>query len=85
MLLKLTPAVMNDRATFQVDANTYLVTLGSTSLVGLVDTRESNLRRTRDFKLFERGSAKTVSVHPIKRHLILCPNNRGECPIFDIR
>ena len=61
------------------------MTLGSTGLIGLVDTRESNLKRSKDFEVFEKGNAKTISVHPIKKHLVLCPNNRGACGIFDIR
>ena len=61
------------------------MTLGSTGLIGLVDTRESNLKRSKDLEVFEKGNAKTISVHPIKKHLVLCPNNRGACGIFDIR
>ena len=68
-----------------MDANSYLVTLGNTGMIGLVDSRESNLKRSRDFEVFDKGNVKTVSVHPNKKHLVLCPNNRGACGIFDIR
>jgi hypothetical protein len=62
-----------------------MVTLGSTGLVGLVDVRESNLKRSRDFRVLAKGSAKTISVHPVEKHLMLVPSNRTDCDIFDIR
>jgi hypothetical protein len=62
-----------------------MVTFGSSGGVGLVDTRESNLVTSRQWKLFSKGSPKTVSVHPVDKHLMLVPNNKAECSIFDIR
>lgn len=69
----------------QIDAHTFLVSLGSTGLVGLVDTRESNLKRSHDFKVYERVATKMVSVHPLEKHLFMTPTNKGDCSIFDMR
>lgn len=70
---------------YQVDAHTYLISLGRTGIVGLVDTRESNRKRSKDFQVYERVSARMASLHPTKRHLLMAPNTKGECCIFDIR
>lgn len=60
--------------------------MGSNSgKVGLVDTRESNTKCVEMFRVFSDSSAKTVDVHPLRRELFLCPSNRGECAIFDLR
>ena len=61
------------------------MTFGSSGDVGLVDVRESNVATSRRWKLFSKGSPKTVSAHPIDKHLMLVPNNKAECCIFDIR
>jgi hypothetical protein len=36
-------------------------------------------------KVYERVSARMASVHPVKRHLFIAPNSKGDCGIFDLR
>merc|ERR1719433_378278 len=69
----------------QLDASTFLVTMGTSGKVGLVDERISSSKAATIMQVFEKGSPKTVSVHPAKQHLFVCPNNKGECKLFDIR
>merc|ERR1712109_211598 len=69
----------------QVDKDCFLVTLGRTGLVGLIDKRISHLKPATNFKLYEKVSPKVVSLHPIKRNLFLAPSNKGDCGIFDMR
>ena len=69
----------------QLDAHTFLVTLGSSGNIGVVDIRESNMSMSRMLPVFPRISPKTVDIHPLKRDLFLAPNNKAECAIFDIR
>ena len=70
----------------QLDASTFLVTMGTTGRVGVVDTRVPDTSRpSHVMQVFERSSPKTVSSHPVKRDLFVCPNNKAECKLFDIR
>ena len=69
----------------QIDAHKLMITFGSSGEIGLVDVRESNLLTSRKWKVMAKGSAKTVSVHPVDEHLVLGANNKAECNIFDIR
>jgi len=70
----------------QLDASTFLVTVGTTGKVGVVDARTADTSKpSQIMKVFEKSSAKTVSVHPTKQHLFVCPNNKAECKLFDIR
>ena len=69
----------------QVDANTFLVALGSAGRVGLVDARRSNTKLAAQFALFERAAVKMVDVHPTQSHVFLCPNNKAGCATFDMR
>ena len=69
----------------QLDANTFLFSMGSWGSIGIVDLRESNKKTSREMQLFNRVSPKTVDIHPIKRDIFLCPNNKGHCATFDMR
>jgi len=69
----------------QVDKDCFLVTLGRTGLVGLIDKRISHLKPATNFKLYDKVSPKVVSLHPIKRNLFLAPSNKGDCAIYDMR
>lgn len=69
----------------QVDKDCFLVTLGRTGLVGLIDKRISHLKPATNFKLYDKVSPKVVSLHPIKRNLFLAPSNKGDCGIYDMR
>lgn len=69
----------------QLDASTFLFSMGSTGKVGVVDRRVSNLKTTKEFKLFAKSSPKTVDIHPVKREMFLCPNNKAECFTYDMR
>ena len=71
----------------QLDAHCYLVTMGSSGVVGLVDTREQDkMRCSKSFQAFAKG-AKTVDIHPLKRDLFMSHSNSngGTCAIFDMR
>lgn len=70
----------------QIDAHSFLVTMGGNSgRVGLVDTRESNAKFAKTLAVFNKSAVKTVDVHPLRRDLFLCPSNKAECAIFDLR
>jgi len=69
----------------QIDQHCFLITLGKSGIVGLVDTRVSNNSTTSSYKVFEKASPKTVSVHPVQTEYFLSPNNKGTCGIFDRR
>jgi len=69
----------------QIDKDCFLVTLGRTGLVGLIDKRISHLKPATNFKLYDKVSPKVVSLHPIKRNLFLAPSNKGDCAIYDMR
>ena len=69
----------------QIDQHCFLITLGKSGVVGLVDTRVSNNSTTSSYKVFEKSSPKTVSVHPVQTEYFLSPNNKGTCGIFDRR
>ena len=69
----------------QIDPNCFLITLGKSGTIGLVDTRVSNNSETSNYKIFEKASPKTVSVHPVQTEYFLSPNNKGACGIFDRR
>ena len=45
----------------------------------------STSTRVRDYQVYERVSARMASLHPVKRHLFIAPNSKGECGIFDLR
>ena len=69
----------------QIDQHCFLITLGKSGTIGLVDTRVSNNSATSNYKIFEKASPKTVSVHPVQTEYFLSPNNKGACGIFDRR
>jgi len=69
----------------QIDQHCFLITLGKSGTIGLVDTRVSNNSTTSNYKIFEKASPKTVSVHPVQTEYFLSPNNKGACGIFDRR
>jgi len=69
----------------QLDASTFLVTMGTTGKVGLVDTRKSAHKPAQTMQVYQKSSPKTVSIHPLKRDLFVCPNNKAECNMYDIR
>ena len=69
----------------QLDAYTFLVSMGTSGQVGLVDQRVSNVKPSKIMQVFERSSPKTVSVHPTNKNWFVCPNNKAECKLFDIR
>jgi len=70
----------------QLDASTFLITMGTTGRVGVMDTRVPDTSKpSKVMQVFERTSPKTVSAHPQKRDLFVCPNNKGECKLFDMR
>ena len=69
-----------------MDASTFLITMGTTGRVGVMDTRVPDTSKpSKVMQVFERTSPKTVSAHPQKRDLFVCPNNKGECKLFDMR
>ena len=71
----------------QLDAHSYLVTMGSSGVIGLVDTREKDkMKCSKSFQAFAKG-AKTVDIHPLKRDLFMSHSNSngGTCAIFDMR
>ena len=69
----------------QVDQNCYLVTLGRTGEVGLVDTRVSFKSTVESYKIYEKASPKMVSVHPLQNQYFVSPSSKGDCGIYDTR
>lgn len=69
----------------QVDKDCFLVSLGRSGLVGLIDPRVSNTSTSANFKVYEKASPKMVSLHPTQRHLFVAPSSKGDCGIFDMR
>jgi len=69
----------------QTGQNTFLITRGSCGMVGLVDSRVSNVKMAQDYQVFHRTSPKTVDLHPVQQNYFLCPNNKAGCSIFDMR
>ena len=69
----------------QLDQNVFLFSMGKTGKVGVADKRVSNLTPAREIRLFSQSSVKTVDIHPLKRDIFLCPNNRGQCCTYDLR
>merc|ERR1711997_1150674 len=69
----------------QVDRDCFLVTLGKSGIVGLIDRRVSHLKPASNFKVYEKCSPKVVSVNPTKTNLFLTPSNKGNCGIYDMR
>ena len=70
----------------QVDANSFLVGLGSAGDVGVLDTRESNLKFARTVRVFDyRTAVKTVDVHPLRKDIFLTCSSKGHCATFDLR
>ena len=68
------------------EAGVFLVALGSSGMVGLVDQRESNLKFSRTLPIYGRPTAlKTVDVHPLKRDVFVCSSSKGGCHAFDLR
>jgi len=68
----------------QVDRDCFLVALGKSGIVGMID-RRVGLKPTSNFKIYDKCSPKVVSVHPIQTNLFLAPSNKGGCGIYDIR
>jgi len=50
-----------------------------------VDTRVGAASRVRDYQVYQQVSARTPTVHPLRRHLVLCQNTKGRCDAFDLR
>merc|ERR1711997_1313150 len=69
----------------QVDRDCFLVTLGKSGIVGLIDRRVSHLKPASNFKVYEKQSPKVVSVNPTRTNLFLAPSNKGDCGIYDMR
>merc|ERR1712045_417402 len=69
----------------QVDRDCFLITLGKTGIVGMVDRRVSHLKPVTNYKIYDKCSPKVVSVHPTQTNLFLAPSNKGDCGIFDTR
>ncbi len=70
----------------QLDEGVFVVALGSSGRVGIVDCRESNASFARLLQAYQRpASVKTVDVHPVRRDILLCSNSKGGCHTFDLR
>ena len=69
----------------QISKDCFLVSMGKTGLVGLIDTRVSNTSAASSFKVYEKASPKVVSVHPVETDLFIAPSTKGHCGIFDMR
>ena len=69
----------------QIDPNCFMITLGRTGQVGMVDKRVSFESCVAEYKVFDKASPKMVSVHPLQTNYFMCPSNKGFCGIFDQR
>ena len=70
----------------QVDPHCFLVTLGRTGNIGLVDKRVSSQKTVTDYKVFEnKTSPKMVDVSPVQTEYFVSPSSKGFCGIFDRR
>lgn len=69
----------------QIDASTFVVALGNSGDVGIIDEREDNRKFSSRFSVAKSGSVKTVDIHPCQPEKLLTTTSRGDCQIFDIR
>ena len=69
----------------ELDRSTFLVTLGNSGRLGIVDTRESNRKYSRFHDLYQKAAMKTVDIHPLKTDQFVIATNKGICDVFDLR
>ncbi len=69
----------------QVTANEFLISMGRTGCIGLVDQRVGHESTVQEYQVFDGKSAQNISVHPLQNNLVLAANNVGRGVVFDRR
>ena len=69
----------------QMTSDSFLLTLGKSGKVGVIDSRSTPEKPSQIFNVFDRGaSPKTISYAPTNQSFVVI-NNKAQCRIFDIR
>ena len=69
----------------QINANEFLISMGRTGCISLVDQRVSHQFAVQEYQVFDAVSAQNISVHPLLNNLVLAANNDGGAFVFDRR